>query len=157
MLPGMSQFPSFRPSCFRKLVPVLFLGSLCLASQAWAGGAARTDDDDPAVNAKGVEVNNILAVLRVSPNSAGIQCLKTLDEMRKVQKQLDDEETAQRSFDVGLLRDVLESDMESVIASCGRDARTACGGGVAGQNARLGKICNQLSELDSEDQGDDLQ
>ncbi|WP_182041534.1 hypothetical protein [Bombella mellum] len=153
----MSQFSSFSFPYRCRLLSVLLLGAFCLASPAWAGGAARTDDDDPAVNAKGVVVNNILAVLRVSPNSAGRQCLKTLDEMHKVQKQLDDEETAQRSFDVGLLRDVLESDMESVIASCGRDARTSCEGGAAGQNARLGRICSQLFELDSEDQGDDLQ
>lgn len=153
----MKQFLSFLSVRFRSFGSVLVLGAVCLASPAWAGGSARTDDDDPNVNAKGVVVNNILAVLRVSPNSAGKLCLKNLDEMHKVQKQLDVEETAQRSFDIGLVRDVLESDMESVISSCGQDARTACEGGAAGQNARLGKICSQLAEFESEDQGDELQ
>ncbi len=157
MVAGMTQCPSFSLSSFRCFVSVLVLGGVCLASPAWAGGSARTDDDDPSVNAKGVVVNNILAVLRVSPNSAGQSCLKNLDEMHKVQKQLDVEETAQRSVDIGLVRDVLESDMESVIASCGKDARTACEGGAAGQNARVSKICSQLSDLDSDEQSDDLQ
>lgn len=157
MVPGMSQSSSFFSVRVRSAGFALLLGAACLASPAWAGGSARTDDDDPNVNAKGVVVNNILAVLRVSPSSAGKLCLKNLDEMHKVQKQLDVEETAQRSFDVGLLRDVLESDMESVVSSCGKDARTACEGGAAGQNARLGKICAQLSELDSDEQSDDLQ
>ena len=157
MLLAMRQISSFLFMKFRPAGFALVLGVACLASSAWAGGQARTDDDDPAVNAKGVVVNNILAVLRVSPNSAGKLCLKNLGEMHKVQKQLDEEETAQRSFDVGLLRDVLESDMESVVSSCGKDAQTACEGGAAGQNARLGKICSQLADLESEDQGDDLQ
>lgn len=154
---GMNQFPSFSLSSLCHLMSVLVLGSVCLASPAWAGGSARTDDDDPSVNAKGVVVNNILAVLRVSPNSAGQLCLKNLHEMHKVQKQLDVEETAQRSVDIDLVRDVLESDMESVVSSCGKDARAACEDGVAGQNARLGKICSQLSSLDSNEQSDDLQ
>lgn len=153
----MSQFSFFLSRRSRLLGGLLSLVFMSSMGVAWADGSARTDDDDPAVNEKGVVVNNILAVLRDHTHVVSTACVNNLHEMRKVQKQLDVEETAQRSFDVGLVRDVLESDMESVIKSCGKDARTACGEGVGQGDSRLGKICSQLAEMDMDSEGDDLQ
>ncbi len=149
----MTRFFSLYPLILR----TVGLCALCFPVFAWAGGGARTDDDDPNINARGVVINNILTILRAGPDSASDACLKSLSEMHKVQEQLDKEETAQESSDIGLVRDVLESDMEGVISSCGVDAHEMCRTPQLQADATLSRLCHRLPDITPSEASDDLQ
>ncbi|MXV36926.1 MULTISPECIES: hypothetical protein [unclassified Saccharibacter] len=128
--------------------------ALCMTVFCTAAGAApaKTDDDDPNVNARGTGVNRLLETLRYSPDSASEACLNALGEMHKMQKQLDDVEGRDNDSDTNLVRDVLASDMEDVITMCGADAHRLCRE-KADTDDKLSKLCAGLPGDPADDPG----
>ncbi|GAC86436.1 hypothetical protein Gbth_025_032 [Gluconobacter thailandicus F149-1 = NBRC 100600] len=112
-----------------------------------ADGGAKTNDDDPSINALGTGVNQILKVLQVHPDSASDSCINALKEMHAAQDQLSKEEGHENNQDVEVARDVTASSMEDVTTICGTDARTLCRES-AGQNPALAAACHALPHED---------
>lgn len=108
-----------------------------------ADGGAKTNDDDPSINALGINVNMVLKVLQVHPDSASDSCINALKEMHAAQDQLTKEEGHENNQDVEVARDVTSSTMEDVITICGTDARRLCQESAA-QNPNLAKACHGL-------------
>lgn len=133
----------------------LLFFALCIAclSAIAVAAPAKTDDDDPNVNAHGTGVNRLLEVLRKRPDSASEACLHALSEMHKAQQQLEDVENHDDDPDTALVRDVLASDMEDVITMCGADAHRVCREIEGDDDAALAKRCSALPDDPSHDPG----
>lgn len=139
-------------------LPVLALAWALVtsASPVWADSASgrpvKTDSDDPAMNMEGVVINRILAVLRTNPDAVGDSCVARLGDMHKAQDQLEETSKHEDDPDIGLVRDVLASDMEEVISHCGTDAAKLCQ--KRGREPDLAKRCATLPDTGSETDSD---
>lgn len=110
-------------------------------------GGAKTNDDDPSINALGIGVNQVLKVLQTHPDSATDACINALKEMHAAQDQLSKEEGHENNQDVEVARDVTSSTMEDVTTICGADARTLCRES-AESNPKLDAACHALPHED---------
>ncbi|QDH17103.1 hypothetical protein [Swingsia samuiensis] len=106
-------------------------------------GGAKTNDEDPMINAQGLVVNNVLKVLQIHPDAAGDSCVNALKEMHKAQDQLTKEEESDETQDLGVARDVVSSSMEDVTTICGADAHSLCRQSAA-SNPKLQAACKAL-------------
>ena len=108
-------------------------------------GGAKTNDDDPGINAQGIAVNKILKVLQSDPDSASDSCINALKEMHTSQDQLAQQEAKNNNQDLGVARDVVASDMEDVATMCGADARRLCRS-PDGEKGKLAQACDTLPD-----------
>ncbi|WP_367160845.1 hypothetical protein ABUE34_06515 [Kozakia baliensis] len=104
---------------------------------AWA------QEDSGGSDIAGKELNKVLGVLQVQPDSASDACVEALKELHKTQKIVSDGESAGKNQDLDVARDVLESNYEDASQICGTDARTLCRTKI-NESPKLPALCTTL-------------
>ncbi|MBB2205782.1 hypothetical protein [Gluconacetobacter takamatsuzukensis] len=117
----------------------LFLSGVLAASPAFA-----QDDEEIAPSSTTLELQKLVAVLQSNPNATSQDCVDALTELHKTQDMLEAEQKRTNDPDVGVARDVLETDFETAVQSCRPDATAICDKG--GNDPKLARACMALSQ-----------
>ncbi|GAA4492776.1 hypothetical protein GCM10023158_09120 [Gluconacetobacter tumulicola] len=118
---------------------ILFLSGILAASPAIA-----QDDEEGAPSSTTVELQKLVAVLQSDPNATSQPCVDALTELHKTQDTLEAEQKRTNDPDVGVARDVLETDFETAVQSCSPDATALCE--KNGNDPKLTRACMALDQ-----------
>jgi len=118
------------------------LPALCLATTAHA----QDEQDETTAATAGISavLGKQLAILQQKPDAASEACVNALKELHTTQDQIAKEEQHSKDQDLGVARDVLESDFENATQYCGADARTLCRTDTT-HAAKMEAACTKLS------------
>lgn len=119
---------------------VLFLSGVLAASPA----IAQDDEEAVAPSSTTVELQKLVAVLQSDPNATSQPCVDALTELHKTQDTLEAEQKRTNDPDVGVARDVLETDFETAVQSCSPDATALCE--KNGNDPKLARACMALDQ-----------
>ena len=86
-------------------------------------------------------IQHILSILREQPGEASPACLDALKEMHSTEEALQVATSHQKTSDIDLANDVLETDYQNVTQVCGVDATRVCN---SQQSAKLAPLCGSL-------------
>jgi hypothetical protein len=136
-----------RPDCGRNKGTVMRRGYCGLVGAGLVTILSVMAHGEDAISSGDLEREQLaraIAVLRLQPDAAGQSCLDALREVHKTEGQVKELQTRTRSADLGLARDVLETDYENGKEICGADAIRVCAGPM--QPARLAAACRTLQQ-----------
>lgn len=114
--------PARHTTCLASVLALALAALFCLPS------AARADEDGvaPRDTEANILLHKELAVLHFKPEASSSACIDALKDLHTTQDVLKKEQDDNRTRDLSVAEDVLDSDVENASERCASDARALC-------------------------------
>jgi hypothetical protein len=114
--------PARHATCLASVLALALAALFCLPS------AARADEDGvaPRDTEANILLHKELAVLHFKPEASSSACIDALKDLHTTQDVLKKEQDDNRTRDLSVAEDVLDSDVENASERCAADARALC-------------------------------
>jgi hypothetical protein len=131
-----------------RLAPVLMMA---LAGFLWLPSVALAEEDGvaPRDTEANILLHKELAVLHFKPEASSSACIDALKELHATQDVLKKEQDDNRTRDLTVAEDVLDSDVENASERCAPDARALCM--APNPSPALVRACEFIDSLPEDD------
>ena len=146
--PPALHLPASRARKIARLAPVLIVA---LAGFLSLPPAARAEEDGvaPRDTEANILLHKELAVLHFKPEASSNACIDALKELHATQDVLKKEQDDNRTRDLTVAEDVLDSDVETASERCAPDARALCM--APNPSPALVRACEAIDSLPEND------